>query len=282
MPAAAARARGGDEADVTLLQRHRPGAGQFHADPGPGVAAVVHPVVDQRQVTAHRDPQPRGLQVRLGAHGVLVVAQFVAHPGQQLHDGYADVRLMGFCPGRHDQGQPVKQQLPEAGVVLGQVGQVRLGQDRRRAGLRGGAIKVRRAAGHEREADAGVARIHPGQRDIGRAALRVRLDQAQLIARAVPRLARRHLDAVVDLRIVVGAQPDRQHSDPRHLLTAGNRDVARAEAGRGLGQEADGQCAVIVAHLDVVQAVAASPPDGLPAQLGTADQAVRGRHAVPP
>ena len=276
------QARGGDEADIALSEGHRPGAGQFHADPGPGVAAVVQPVADERQVAAHRDPQPGGLQVRLGARGVLVVAQLVTHPGEQLHDRHADVRLMGFRPRRHDQGQPVHQQLPEAGEVLGQVGQVRLGQDLRRAGRRGGAVKPGLAAGHEREADAGVARIHPGQRDIGRASLRVRLDQAQLVARGVARLAHRHLDAVVDLRVIVGAQPDRERGDPGHPLAAGDRDVAGTEPGRGLGQEADGQRAVIVAHLDVVQAVAASPPDELPAQFVAADQAALGRHAGVP
>ena len=275
--------RGGDEGDVARLERHRPGIrGQLHADPGPGVAAVVEPVVDQRQVAAHRDPLPGRLQVRLGAHRVLVVAQLVTHPRQQLHHGHAEVRLVGFLPGRHDQGQPVRQQLPEAGEVLGQVGQVRLDQGLGRAGLRGGAVEPAGAAGHEREVDAGVARIEPGQRDVGGAALRVRLDQAQPVARGVARLAHGDLDAVVDVGIVVGAQLDVHRGDPGHLLAAGDRDVAGAQAGRGLGQEADRQHEVIVADLDVVQAVLARAADELPAHLVAADQAVLGGHARPP
>ena len=55
-------------------------------NPGARVAALVHAVVDEPRVPAHRDAPPRGVEVGLGADGVLVVAQVVADVGEQLDE----------------------------------------------------------------------------------------------------------------------------------------------------------------------------------------------------
>jgi len=58
-------------------------------------------------------------QVRLGGHGVLVVAEVVADVGQQLDEGDADVRDVALNHAtRHGDGQPVEEELTEAVVVL--------------------------------------------------------------------------------------------------------------------------------------------------------------------
>ena len=129
------------KADVARLQRHRPGIRTVPRRPRPGRCS--RRAAGSR--SASGDGAPRS-----------AAAPSAGTPRCPPRPGSSSVRrpprtaaprwlcrgpARGFLPGRHDQGQPVRQQLPEAGEVLGQVGQVRLGQDRRRAGLRGGAVE---------------------------------------------------------------------------------------------------------------------------------------------
>ena len=91
-------------------------------DPGAGVAAVVHGVVDQPGVAADRDAAARGAEVGLGGDRVLLVAQVVADVGQQLDQ--RDARGRPGCARASrgiEQRQPVEHQPAEARVVLGEV-----------------------------------------------------------------------------------------------------------------------------------------------------------------
>ena len=56
----------------------------LESHPGARVAAVVHGVIQQAGVAAHRGALAGGAQVGLGGDGVLVVAEFIAHVGQQF------------------------------------------------------------------------------------------------------------------------------------------------------------------------------------------------------
>ncbi len=92
-----------------------------HADPGAGVAALVHLVVDQARVAAYRDALAGRLEVGLGGDGVLVVAEVIADVGEDLDEGDAEVGGVALLPVRHDERQAVQDQGAEAGVVLGEV-----------------------------------------------------------------------------------------------------------------------------------------------------------------
>ena len=62
------------------------------------VAAVVHVVVDQQRVAAQRDAAARGVQIRFGGDGVLLVAELVARVRHQLGQRDAHVGLAGCAP----------------------------------------------------------------------------------------------------------------------------------------------------------------------------------------
>ena len=101
---------------------------------------------------AHRGPPPRGAEVGLGGDRVLVVAEVVADVGEQLDERDAEVGGAALAPVRHRHGEAVEDQPAEAGVVLGEVVEVRRRQLRLgRHVVVGRAVEVRRAVDLERE-----------------------------------------------------------------------------------------------------------------------------------
>ena len=89
--------------------------------PHPGVAPLVHAVVDEPGVAAQRDPAPRGAEVGLGGDRVLAPRQLVGHVGQRLHQRDADVGRVALRPRRRQLAEPLQHGAAEAGEVLGQV-----------------------------------------------------------------------------------------------------------------------------------------------------------------
>ena len=116
--------------------RHADGIGLgADGDQGPGVAALADRVVDQPGMPAQRDAAARGAEVGLGADRVLLVAQVIRGVREHLGQRDAEVGGVRLGPPRREHRQPVQHHLQEAGVVLGQVVDVRRAW-RRRAGSR--------------------------------------------------------------------------------------------------------------------------------------------------
>ena len=167
----------------------------LEAYPGPGIAALVQRVVHQPGVAAHRDALPSGAQIGLGGDGVLVVAEMVAGVGEHLDDGDAQVRHVALPPLGHHQGQAVQHQLPEAGVVLGEIVDLRLVPRLRRAHPFRLAVQVARAVHLEGEGDAVVVRIERGMGPED--AVLVLLDDSQQVSGEVSFAVGHHVHGVV-------------------------------------------------------------------------------------
>ncbi|RIH81688.1 hypothetical protein Mrose_03550 [Calidithermus roseus] len=260
------------------------GGGDLEADPGPRVAAVVHGVVQQPGVPPQRDALPRGAQVGFGGHGVLVVAQVVAHVGQQLHQCHLQVGGRALLPAGHEQGQPIEHQAAEAGVVLGQVIQPGLAQRLGRTLLLGGAVEVAGALDLEgklhlgelgveaggRSGDGGA--LHQPQGVAGVVALLLGADHQHLLGvgqtREVAALLERH-QAVGHLGGVGGVGGElRGHVSPAHphppdahapleahvALAQGRVDGLEAAQEQG-ALPLGGAGSLLVEHLEVVDAV---------------------------
>src|SRR5207248_10862907 len=75
---------GGQEPEVTGVQRELPVGVDGHERAA--VAAVVHPVVHQPDLPAYRHPAAGRVQVCLGGHRVLVVAELVADVCEHFHE----------------------------------------------------------------------------------------------------------------------------------------------------------------------------------------------------
>src|SRR5713101_4268000 len=86
-------------------------------------------------MTMDRDALASGLQVDLGCHGILVVAEIIAGICQNLYQRDTNIRYMPLLPIWHDEGQPVQDKLAEAGIVLRKIVDLRLNQDRRGTGV---------------------------------------------------------------------------------------------------------------------------------------------------
>ena len=93
-------------------------------DPRPGVAAVVHRVVDETGVAPDRDPPARGAEVRLGRDGVLAVGEVVADVRHQLDERDPDVGRVPLAPVGIERADPVEQEPPEGRVVAGEIVEV--------------------------------------------------------------------------------------------------------------------------------------------------------------
>ena len=115
----------GQEPGVGANQRDRIAARHQNLRPDAGVGAVVHGVVDEPRVPAHRDAAPRGAEIGLGGDGVLGVGKPVADVGQHLDQGDAQVGSVALAPLRQRLGHPVEHQPAEAAVVLGEVADLR-------------------------------------------------------------------------------------------------------------------------------------------------------------
>ena len=119
-------------------------------------------------MAAHRRPAPRGAEVRLGGDGVLVVAEVVAGVGEQLDEATSEVRRVALAPVRHDDGEAVEHQAPEARVVLGEVVDLRAAASSGSSQLVvGGAVELARAVDLEREGDLGEDRVEARPAAVG-------------------------------------------------------------------------------------------------------------------
>ena len=249
----------------------------LQAHPDARVAPVVHRVVDQPDMPAHRDPLPRRVQVGLGGHRVLLVAELVAGVGEQLHQGHSQIGDVALGPLRREQGEPVEQQLTEAGVVLGEVVQRGLGEPGRRA-WRWQAIGLARAASGEGERGRGLPWV---QARIGQ--VRSGGGQPQGVGRGISRCFERN-----------GQRGGRiLTSWPRpgdlHRPAAGDDDIGDADARRDRAGEEKGERDAAVGadlHVHLVQGGQPGRLQGRVAARGPADQpGCRGRpggHGVPP
>ena len=275
------RGREGDRARVecvVVIGRDR--------HPGAGIRSLMHPVADQAGVAAHGDAEAGGAQVGLGGDGILVVAEPVADVGEQLEEHDADVRHVPLLPLRHRQGETVQEELPEAGVVLGEIvdvgGRLRPG----RADGRRLAVEIGGAAGLEREGDRGELRIEAVHRRVGLTPLLVERDQAQHVLRGVARARDLDLEGVVQRRVLLPMHADVEHLHVANAPAAADPYVGRRQVARGAAQEDDLEPALVVAgHLDEIEAEERRPPHVLPAALVAAGQSgVAGRihrlHAI--
>ena len=133
--------------------RIRDALGELDVDPGAGVVALVHLVIDQLGVAAGGDAAARGAEIGLRADGVLLVTEVVGEVGLRLNQGDADVGLVRFGPGGREHRHAVQHHLAEGGKILGEVVDVGLDRGRRRAAVVGRAIGDGGAAGFEGEGD---------------------------------------------------------------------------------------------------------------------------------
>src|SRR5438128_672527 len=88
--------------------------------------AVVHLVVDQPHQSAHGQPMTRGPQVHLICDRALVIADLIAHIGEDLDQSHTEIGFMSLCPGRLKRGNEVEKRAPEARVVLCEVVDIRI------------------------------------------------------------------------------------------------------------------------------------------------------------
>jgi hypothetical protein len=91
----------------------------FEMHPGSGVAAVVDGVVDQQRVAAQGDAAARGFAVGFGGDGVLLVAEIVAHVGDEFGQDDALIGFGGGSPVGQKPVEAVKEDGAEGAVVLG-------------------------------------------------------------------------------------------------------------------------------------------------------------------
>ena len=190
--------------DLRSLRQNPVGPGHHaHLHEGACAHAVVHPVVDQQGVPADRGPAAGGLEELLVRHGVLVVAQLVAHVREQLQERDAEVRLVALGPLGDTGGHEVQKRLAEARVVLGEVVDQRLGDLLGRALVVGPAVEAARAAGLEGEVHARVWRVEHGVLDV------------QRVRGEVAGLAHIHAQVIALLR-------HRRHADLPDALPAGH------------------------------------------------------------
>ena len=108
-------------------------------------------------MTTDRDTLAGRFQVGFGGNGVLVVAEVVTHIGQYLYQRDANIGNMPLLPVGHDQGQPIKDKLAEASIVLRQIIDLWLVQHPWWAGVCCRAIEIAGAVCLEGEIDTGIA-----------------------------------------------------------------------------------------------------------------------------
>src|SRR6266568_4658622 len=114
-------------------------------------------------MTMDRDALASRLQVGLGCHGILVVAEIISGICQNLYQRDTNIRYMPLRPIRHDEGQPVQDELPEAGVVLRKIIDLRLNQNRGWTGIFRFTIQVAGTVCLEGEIYTGIAWIKTRQ-----------------------------------------------------------------------------------------------------------------------
>jgi hypothetical protein len=83
-------------------------------------------------VAPHRDPTPRGRQIRFGADRVLPVTEVIADICQHFHQRDPDIRRVAIGPLGQQRREPIEHHAPETGEVARQVVDLDVGERRRR------------------------------------------------------------------------------------------------------------------------------------------------------
>jgi hypothetical protein len=209
------------------------------------VAAVVHRVVDEHGMPAQRNPPARRLEIGLRRDRILLIAELIAHIGEKLDKGDAEIGDARLLPLRRELRHPVKHQAAEALVVLGEI--IDVGRDRllRRADVHWLAIEIRRAFDLEGEIDRVELRVEV----LRRVGIGCRTCQRQCVGRIVSgfcdadhehgaRVGHRTHDVgrvgLAWLRQLARqrrGRPSPLDGDVLHPLAAGDYDVAARKSG---------------------------------------------------
>ena len=206
-------------------------------------------VVDEPGMADDRQPLGRGLERRLRRDAVLIVAEFVGHRRERLHQHDAEVCLRPLHPGGVAQGGELRQCLLEAGEVLGEVVDRHLLVRRLRAARRGRrAVERRGAVRFERERRLVEEGVELGARD------------GQAVGREVPGGGHRERQDRPPLAVgaPAGRLVDRADRDARDDFATGDRHRGGAGQaalhGHGV-QEVDEQLGLAGGDVDVIDAV---------------------------
>jgi hypothetical protein len=126
----------------------------------------VHPVVDEPGVTLGRLASTGRIQIGLVGDRVLEVGEVVAFGREQLQEGDPEIGRTALGPRRVALGCEIDVQLPEAGVVAGEVVQRRLDECAGRAVVVGCAIEVDRATRPDVDRSDREEAIQPRERSV--------------------------------------------------------------------------------------------------------------------
>ena len=99
-------------------ERKRGLVGDRDVDRGPGIAAIVHPVVDELGQSTRRDAMAKRVEIGFVGNRILEIRQAIARIGEELDERDAEVRRVRLGRGRIEARQQVEEQLPEARIVL--------------------------------------------------------------------------------------------------------------------------------------------------------------------
>src|SRR6266568_4230024 len=192
-----------------------------------------------------RDALAGRFQVGFGRNGVLVVAEVVANIGQYLYQRDANIWDVALLPIRHDEGQPIKDKLTEAGIVLREIIDLRFNQSPWWAGVYRLTIEVARTVGLEGEIYTRIAWIETLERLIGRWVRFVHLNQAQRIDGEIARLINRDLHAIGQVRVIRVAQSHFNDLDIANALSPSDAHVFFSDIFRRFVHETNVQYALV-------------------------------------
>src|SRR6266852_703688 len=161
---------------------------------------------------------------------------------------------MRLLPVRHDQRQPIQDQLAEAGIILGEIIDLGLIALRRRADLLRLAIKIGWTPRLEVEVDRIVARVEAVHRLTGRAPVIIELHQTQYICREITVLIEVNYQIIVEGRIGLVMDPQSGHANIEDAASPGDSDVGFLHLGRRLAEEENLKAKLIVAYFNEVKA----------------------------
>ena len=216
--------------------------------PAARIAALVHRVVQQPRMPAHRHALACGAQVGLGRDRVLEVRDLVGAEGQRLGQRHHQVGRAAFLPVGHQHREPVQHQPAEALVIARQVVDVGCALRRRRAVVLHAAVEIAGTVDLEAEGDLRQGRVDAVRRRVGAGGGH----QPQLVAREVADVVQLH-----GQHVAAGRHPDGLRVAHAHAAT--DLDVACCErCGRREGQvvhEMQHQPWLAVHHLQVLDAV---------------------------
>ena len=230
-------------------------------------------IIHQPRMAANGDAAAGGRKIRFGGDGVLIVAQIVADIGEDLDQGQPQIRRMALRPVRHDEGQPVQDELPEGGVVFGEIVDLRFGPLFGRAGDVIPAVQRADGCGMEGKVQAGIARVQAAQWPVC-----VRFHEAQGIGREVPHPADRDAQAIVAVRAIRGDRDHLQGADVPNAMPTVNADVPQPDAFGNSPEQRHGKDVAVVADLQVVQSVGPFLTHGLAPPIVLTDKC--GVHVV--